>query len=269
MTDIATAANTATANSQRNVAAPLISNRPRLRFIDGAPDGAAGTVTLDPGQQDPGQQDSQTPPDAKPGEEPKPSGGSDNPWDDPEKARKEIERLRRENGAERVNAKKEAADEASKQTLEAVAKALGLSKDEKPTVESLQKALQESQTDQEKALAEAKDNKRELAVYKAATAAGVDADRVLNLRSFHTALGEIDPSADNFEALVKSALDEEVRKDSSLRARGGSSRSGADTYGGSGGAGVLSQEDFDKMTVDKQTAYIQKNPTEAKRLLGA
>jgi hypothetical protein len=52
---------------------------------------------------------------AEPAKPAEPPAASANPWDDPKAAQAEIERLRRENGAARTNAKAQAAEDAKKE----------------------------------------------------------------------------------------------------------------------------------------------------------
>jgi len=79
---------------------------------------------------------------ADPVEPEKPS----NPWDNPETAKAEIERLRKENGAARTNAKQKAAEEARNELAQQIGKAIGLVQgDEAPDPNKLAEQLAESQ----------------------------------------------------------------------------------------------------------------------------
>lgn len=69
--------------------------------------------------------------------------GKGDVWDDPAAARAEIERLRRENGTDRVNAKTQAAEQAKNELIQSLGKTLGLVKDdnEKPDAAKLAQRL--------------------------------------------------------------------------------------------------------------------------------
>jgi hypothetical protein len=110
-----------------------------------------------------------------------------NVWDDPDAAKAEIERLRRENGAARTNAKAQAAEEARKELAQTIGKALGLVENETIDPETLTKQLTESK-------AEAQQARVELAVFRNATAAGGDPAALLDSSSFLKSLGSVDPS---------------------------------------------------------------------------
>lgn len=110
-----------------------------------------------------------------------------NPWDTPDSAKAEIERLRRENGTERVNAKAQAAEEARAEFAQTVGKALGLVKDEPIDPKAL---ADQAAT----ATAEARTSRQELAVFRAATGLNADAIALLDSRSFMAKLADVDPS---------------------------------------------------------------------------
>lgn len=118
---------------------------------------------------------------------PPPSAPSGNVWDDPTAAKAEIERLRRENGAARTNAKAQAADDARNELAQAIGKALGIVQDEKIDPAELTKQLTESQ-------ASTKHAQVELAVFKAAGQAGGDPAALLDSQSFLKSLSDVDPS---------------------------------------------------------------------------
>lgn len=126
-------------------------------------------------------------------------------WDDPESARAEIERLRKENGAERVNAKAKAADEARNELAQQIGKALGLVEDEQVDPAKLTAELTASQQ-------AAKQARVELAVFKAAADAGGDPAALLDSSSFLATLGDIDPSdTAAVSAAIKSAVESNPR----------------------------------------------------------
>jgi hypothetical protein len=110
-----------------------------------------------------------------------------NPWEDPKAAQAEIERLRKENGAERVNAKAQAAADAKKELTQQIAQALGLVEDDVADPAKLTASLTTAQ-------AEAKQARVELAVFRAATAANGDPAALLDSTSFLKSLEAIDPA---------------------------------------------------------------------------
>ena len=128
-----------------------------------------------------------------------------NPWEDPEAAKAEIERLRKENGAARTNAKAQAADEARTELANTIGKALGLVEDETIDPAKLTESLTTSQ-------AEAKQARVELAVFRNAGPAGGDPSALLDSSSFLKSLDAIDP-ADTaaVEAAIKSAVEANPR----------------------------------------------------------
>lgn len=134
----------------------------------------------------------------------------------PAAAQKLITDLRKADGDERV----------AKKTLDAIQKALNPdAKDgEKPDAEALTKALTERDT-------EAKQARSELAVYKAATKLGADADALLDSRGFLAKLKDIDPSKN---ADIEKAIKEAVTANPKLKTVLAAGQSGSDFSGGSG-----------------------------------
>jgi len=130
-----------------------------------------------------------TPPEApKPTEPPKDDQSKANPWDNPDAAKAEIERLRRENGAARTNAKAQAAEEARKELANTIGKALGIIEDGAETDPAkLTESLTASQ-------AEAKRARVELAVFRNAAAAGGDPAALLDSASFLAKVADLDPT---------------------------------------------------------------------------
>ena len=110
-----------------------------------------------------------------------------NLWEDPEAAKAEIERLRKENGAARTNAKAQAADEARAELANTIGKALGLVEDETIDPAKLTESLTTSQ-------AEAKQARVELAVFRNAATAGGDPAALLDSSSFLASLAAVDPT---------------------------------------------------------------------------
>lgn len=128
--------------------------------------------------------------------------------DDPEAMWELIQRLRKENGRSRVEAKTRAAEEARAEMMDVVTKALGLKNgedEEAPSLETLQ-------AEAAKAEAERLASRRELAVYKAAGSFGADPDALLDSRAFIESISDLDPSdAEGIEAAVKKAAESSPR----------------------------------------------------------
>lgn len=124
-----------------------------------------------------------------------------NVWENPETAKAEIERLRRENGAARTNAKQQAADEARADLAQTIGKALGLVKgDETADPAKLTEQLTASQV-------EAKQARVELAVFRNAEAVGADPLALLDSASFLAKAAALDPSdVDGLAAAMRDAV---------------------------------------------------------------
>jgi len=123
-----------------------------------------------------------------------------------------VEKLRRENAAAREKAKTDAAAaaEAAKTELtQSIGKALGLITDDEQVEPA--KLIEQAQADREKALAEAKSTKRDLAVLRNADKHDANTEELLDSRDFAGKLKDLDPDADDFasqvDALIKSAVD--------------------------------------------------------------
>jgi hypothetical protein len=176
------------------------------------------------------------------------AAASTNVWDDPAAAKAEIERLRRENGAERVNAKQTAAEEERKRIL-----ALLDPSAETPTVESLSAQIQERDQTLTTAQADAQAAKLELAVYRAAPAAKADAAALLDSNSFREAVKGIDPTdLDAITAAITAATTTNPR----LKATQAAAVGGADIAGGSGVVRTYTREQL------RDPAFYQANKTD-------
>jgi hypothetical protein len=171
-----------------------------------------------------------------------------NVWDDPAAAKAEIERLRRENGAERVNAKQTAAEEERKRILALLDPAA-----ETPTVESLSAAIQERDQTLTAAQADAQAAKLELAVYKAAPGAKADAAALLDSNSFREAVKGIDPT--DSEAIT-AAITAATTTNPRLKATQAAAVGGADIAGGSGVVRTYTREQL------RDPAFYQANKTD-------
>lgn len=179
----------------------------------GSPQATPAAVTVDP---------------PAPGE----GEGDPNPWDDPVKAKAEIERLQREaasaGGKARDTARAQAAQEARDTLVQDLGKALGLVKDGDPApdADALTRQIAEKDT-------EARQAQVELAVYRSAAKAGADADALLDSRNFLAALDGVDPTDGE---KITAAITDAVSKNPKLRTSQAAGRSGTELPGGSGNA---------------------------------
>lgn len=135
-------------------------------------------------------------------------------WDDSTRAY--IERLRGESAAGRTakrdaeTAVQTAAEKAAADEREKIAKALGLT-DSPPDATQLAASVAEKDRDLASRDRTIKAQDRELAAWRAAQRAGVNAGALLDSRSFVAELAKLDPSKDDFgaqlDAAVKAAAD--------------------------------------------------------------
>lgn len=175
-----------------------------------------------------------------------------NPWDDPKAAQAEIERLRRENGSARTNAKAAAADEARKELAQQIGKALGLVADEPVDPAKLTEQLTQSQ-------AQAKQAALELAIFKSSPDAATAA-ALLDSRSFLEKVATLDATdTAALAAAVNAAVEAnprlvaapEVRPPAPNPAQGSSAA-------GPGTAAQLSKADVERLAREGKHEEINK-----------
>ncbi|MEW1672822.1 hypothetical protein AB0O47_06170 [Streptomyces noursei] len=133
---------------------------------------------------------------------------------------------RRDAGKQRVSAKQAAADEARAELAQQIGRALGLVQDDAPPDPAA--LTQQLAAEQQRA----KQTAVELAVYRAAGAAGADPDALLDSRQFAAAVAELDPTdADAVQSAITEALKANPRLTAAPAApgpaRGGGEFSGA------------------------------------------
>ncbi|GAA1454145.1 hypothetical protein [Nocardiopsis tropica] len=176
------------------------------------------------------------PPDeAKPAVEEKPKAVDADPWADPETARKEIEKLRRENASSRTNAKQQAAQEAIDELTGKLGRALGYVKDDQPpTAEELTKQLTEAAKERDATQSELQQLRVERAAERAAREHGADVDVLLDSRSFATKLADLDPSATDFSDTVNALVEKAVADNPKFKVAQAAASSSADFSGGPG-----------------------------------
>lgn len=186
------------------------------------------------------------------------------PWDDPAKAKSEIERLRRENASARTTAKQTAADEARTALVQDLGKALGLVKDgdSAPTPEQLTEQATAARD-------EARVARVELAVYQRAAAHQGDPAALLDSRAFLAKVADLDPTADDFGATVDAAITAAIDTNPKLKAAPvqASGPSSVDHAGGTG-EGAVTKEQFAAMSPAEKNALYVKNPTLYRQLTG-
>jgi hypothetical protein len=158
----------------------------------------------------------------------------------PEWAQKQIKSLRTEAAGNRTKAT--TAEQTHQQTLEAIAKALGLKQDEPPDPARLAEELGNERSSKRAALVE-------LAVFRGAAKHGADADALADSRAFMQQLDQLDPSAEDFATKLGEAIKKAVQANPKLKAAGPApaQQSGGDFSGGTGDTSeAKSVDDFRK-----------------------
>lgn len=177
------------------------------------------------------------------------------PWNDPAAARAEIERLRKQNGDDRVNAKNAARDEGKTEAQTALAKALApllgieLPDEQQATPEQLAEQVANVTGERDAAVTEA-------AVVRTAYELGVDPTK-LDYLAFKLGKGEkLDPSAADFSGKLKASITALMAADATLKRPGAVAASGVENLAGSGGGDAITAEKFATMTLaEKQNLY--------------
>lgn len=159
---------------------------------------------------------------------------SGNVWDDPDAARAEIERLRKENARDRTTAKETAAQEARESLVKEFGKILGYETDD---TQGQAPDVDRVRADLEAQKAAAQEARLSLSVYQAAAdpAVGANANALLDSRAFLDSVKDLDPS--DGEAITK-AIRAAVEKNPHLAAtptrQTPPGRSGGEVPGGQG-----------------------------------
>ena len=227
-------------HSTLNLASPILTamhpgNPHGIRFANGdAGEGASGGTG-----QAPAGEPASTPPASDPAapagepQTPAPGAPGDNLPDDPAALKAEIARLRRENGADRTNAKQAAADEARQQIAQDIAKALGLTgTDTPPDPAELTAQVQAAQQ-------AARQSAIELAVFRGAAAHQGDPNALLDSRTFLAKVADLDPASAEFTTQVDAAIKAAVTDNPKLKTAPAVGASTADHAGGSGERRVI------------------------------
>jgi hypothetical protein len=188
------------------------------------------------------------------------------PWNDPEKAKETIQRLRRENGASRTNAKAQAAQEAKTEVLSEIAKALGLGPEEAPTLEGVQGELATVAQERDMARATAEQERLNAGIVREAWEQGVNPARLDYLQFLLARRADLkDAQPGDLGATIKAAITDEITKDSSLKVSGAQIGTGGAGFGGSD-AQAMTREEFQKLPLREQTRIYRENPAEYARL---
>jgi len=206
----------------------------------------------------------------KPGEAPKPATdapintATGKPWtlDD---ALSTIKDLRDKDASKRVERK------GLPDALRTLAEAAGLElPDETPTVETLGRDLQAKSVDLERATERAGKAEADLAILRAAWAAGISPDREKYLTFVLSDDTEVKAArgTDQFSATVSSKITALAGSDPMLKGNAGSGgrASGPDSFGGANGSSAITPEKFEAMSYDERLELFQKNPEEYRRL---
>lgn len=251
--------------------------------------GATGTPTGTPAPSDPAAQPpaapapTPQPPAPQPPAQPQPNdpaqppadpSNDDSPWNDPAKAKAEIERLRRERGDERIEAKRNAAEEAKKDVLNALVVALGGNPDgqQPPTVESLTEQVGTVTGERDAARTEADNAKRSAAIVRAAVAAGVNParlDYVEFLLSKQETISGASPDDAAFGGTLTAAITQAIANDPSLKVPGASVGTGGPGFSGTGAAGQMTKSEFDALPYAKRADLYRTNRAEYDRLVNS
>lgn len=175
------------------------------------------------------------------------------PWNDPAAAKETIERLRKENGDARANAKAAAKTEGQAELAKALAPLLGIE------LPGDQPATPEQLTQQVTTVTGERDTSRfEAAVALAAWQAGVDPAKAdyLAFKLSKSDIGKADPTSADFADKLKASIDGLLAEDATLKRSGTAQASGVEQIAGSGGADTITPEKFAKMSLaDRQNLY--------------
>jgi len=199
------------------------------------------------------------------------------PWADPVKARAEIERLRRERGDERMNAKREARNEGFIAGLKQFATEAELGVDlEGKSADQIIDALKQGLTssgaavqERDQARQQARDTQLELAVVREAWKQGVDPKK-LDYLSFTLTrrddFGQLDPTASDFSGKLAGVIGQAITEDSSLKLSGAAQGTGAEQFGGANGSTALTKEQFAALPLAEKSRLYRENRSEFDRL---
>ncbi|MDN5380722.1 hypothetical protein QEP66_01070 [Streptomyces sp. LB8] len=180
----------------------------------------------------------------------------------------ELAEARKEAGKQRTTAKQRAAEEAKRELAHQIGRALGIVDDDQaPDPDQLAQQLAAEQ-------ARARQTAVELAVYRAAPAAGADPDALLDSRAFAAAVADLDPTdTDAIKAAITAAVEANPRLAAQQQAPrqqapAGPARTGAEFAGG-GGAAEITPAQFAAMNYAQRVELMQSDPDTYRRLAGS
>lgn len=188
-----------------------------------------------------------------------PTPGSDDTAATIARLETELAAARAEAGKTRVTAKQKAADDAR---AELTAQLLGILDPSKAGQPASPEELTQQLT---AAQAQARQTAVELAVYRAAPAAGANPDALLDSRQFAASLADVDPAdTDAVTAAIKAAVTANPR----LGAAPTGPQSGGSEFSGPPAAGV-SADQFAAMSYAERAELYQSDPDTYRRLAGS
>lgn len=192
---------------------------------------------------------------------------STEPWNDPAAAKAEIERLRKENGDSRINAKNTAREEGKTEAQAALAKALApllgieLPGEQPATPEQLAEQVGNVTGERDAARLDA-------ALTRTAWELGVDPAKLDYLAFKLSKTGELDPNADDFAGKLKSSITALVAEDATLKRSGTVQASGVENLAGSGGSDTITPEKFANMSLAERSELRKTDQATYDRLVG-
>ena len=189
------------------------------------------------------------------------------PWNDPGAAKAEIERLRKENGDSRINAKNTAREEGKTEAQTALAKALApllgieLPGEQPTTPEQLAEQVGNVTGERDAARLDA-------ALTRTAWELGVDPSKLDYIAFKLSKTGELDPNADDFAGKLKTSITALVADDATLKRSGTVQASGVENLAGSGGNDTITPEKFANMSLAERSELRKTDQAAYDRLVG-
>lgn len=182
-----------------------------------------------------------------------------------EEAVAEMRRLRQSEAQKRVERK------GLPDALKVLAQAAGIElPDEAPTVESLGRDLQAKTVDLDRANERATKAEADLAIVRAAWAAGIDPQREKYLAFTLAEDTEVASKrgTDEFGATVSAKITSLAGSDPMLKGNAGSggAASGPDSFGGANGSSAITPEKFEAMSYEERLNLFETKPEEYRRL---
>lgn len=214
-----------------------------------------------------GQQQAQAPVPTPPAQQQANEQQNAEPWKDPDAAKAEIERLRKENGDSRINAKNTAREEGKTEAQTALAKALApllgieLEGEQQATPEQLAEQVGSVTTERDEARVDA-------TLTRTAWELGVDPSKLDYVAFKLRKTGALDPTVDDFAGKLKSSITALVAEDATLKRSGTVQASGVENLAGSGGSDTVTPEKFAGMTLMERSELRKSDPATYDRLVG-